>query len=97
MFIENDSQLDRQQGEPIRKNLTKKAEKGTFDVKGAAKLYKHFADTGAKKYGRDLGSGDGFKIFSVDDRNKVAINLAKEFKDENISIIRKGNRNLLSR
>ncbi len=97
LFIENDSTLHRQQGEPIIKNLTKKAEKGTFDVKGAAKLYKNFADTGAKKYGKDFGSGDGFKIFSVDDRNKVAINLANDFKEENISVIRKGNRNLLSR
>ena len=99
LFIENDGQLHRQQGEPILKNLTKKIANGVFDVKGAAKLYKHFADTGAKKYGKDFGSGDGFKIFSVADRNQVAKNLAGDFASENSFAINKQNsrKNLLGR
>ena len=63
----------------------------------AAKLYKHFADSGAKKYGKDFGSDDGFKIFSVDDRNKVAKNLANDFAEDNSSVIKRGKRNLLGK
>jgi hypothetical protein len=95
LYMENSSQLYRQQGEPILKNLTKKAEKGTYDEMGAAKLYKHFADTGAKAYDKEFSGSSG--TFSVADRNAVAKNFASEFTAENKSVINKGRRSLFGK
>ena len=99
LYIKNDVVLHRKQGEPIFKNLTKKAEKGTYDENAAAKSYRNFVDTGVRKYGTDFGGGerDGLSMFDAATRNLVAKNLAKDFTSENKSVINKGRRSLFGK
>jgi hypothetical protein len=50
LFITNDSDLYRQQYEPINKNLTIKKARGVYDHAKAAKLFGYLVETGAKWY-----------------------------------------------
>jgi hypothetical protein len=56
LFIENDGQLYRQQGEPILKNLVQKIDRGIYDSVKAAKLYGYLIENGAKKYAKEFAS-----------------------------------------
>ena len=81
LFAENDWDLYRQRIYPVHKNLMRKIAAGTYNHELAKKLWKYVADDAAKRYGKEFGSGDGFKIFSPADRKAVAEVLADEFKD----------------
>lgn len=72
LYAENDYQLYSQSAVPIMKNLTRKHKKGTYDPALAVKLWKYHADRAAKKYGKEHGNDDGFKIFSPADRKEAA-------------------------
>jgi len=72
LYAENDGQLYSQSAVPIMKNLTRKFKKGVYDSDLAAKLWKYHTDRAAKKYGKELGNDDGFKIFSPADRREAA-------------------------
>lgn len=50
LFIVDDADLYRQQGEPIILNLRRKIKRGIYDPQKALKLWRHLADFGAKKY-----------------------------------------------
>jgi hypothetical protein len=82
LYIENDGQLYQQQGEPIMRNLTKKWDKGVYDHDKAKTLWKYYADTGAKKYGKEHGASDGFKMFPPAVRRAVASELADGWHEE---------------
>ena len=82
LYIENDGQLYQMQGEPIMRNLTKKWDKGVYDHDKAKTLWKYYADTGARKYGKDYGANDGFKMFSPAVRRAVASELADNWHEE---------------
>lgn len=72
LYAENDYQLYSQSAVPIMKNLTRKHKKGVYDPELAVKLWKYHADRAAKKYGKEHGNDDGFKIFSPADRREAA-------------------------
>ena len=57
LFIENDSDLYRQQHTPIIKNLTAKKARSTYDHTKAAKLFGYLVENGAKKYYREVVQG----------------------------------------
>jgi hypothetical protein len=85
LYIENDGQLHRQQGEPILKNLILKVAKGVYNHDGAVKLYMHLMESGAKKYVKEHGSGgekEWSRVFSVTVRKSVAEDFAKSFETE---------------
>ena len=82
LYIENDGQLYQQQGEPIMRNLTKKWDKGVYDHDKAKTLWKYYADTGAKKYGKEHGANDGFNMFPPAVRRAVASELADNWHEE---------------
>ena len=82
LYIENDGQLYQQQGEPIMRNLSRKWDKGIYDHDKAKTLWKYYADTGAKKYGKEHGANDGFKMFSPAVRRAVASELADNWHEE---------------
>ena len=82
LYIENDGQLYQQQGEPIMRNLTKKWDKGVYDHDKAKTLWKYYADTGAKKYGKEHGANDGFNMFTPAVRRAVASELADGWHEE---------------
>jgi hypothetical protein len=77
LYAENDSQLYSQSAVPIMKNLTRKHKKGTYDPALAVKLWKYHADRAAKKYGKEHGNDDGFKLFSP----AVRMEAAKHFEE----------------
>lgn len=79
MFGDNDRQIYRQE-QSIQQNLIKKMKKGTYDSAKAVKLWQYWADEAAKKYEKEFGT-PGSKIFSVQDRKKVAIAKAKDFEE----------------
>jgi len=72
LYAENDYQLYSQSAVPIMKNLTRKHKKGVYEPSLAVKLWKYHADRAAKKYGKEHGNDDGFKIFSPAHRMEVA-------------------------
>ena len=82
LYIENDGQLYQQQGEPIMRNLSRKWDKGIYDHDKAKTLWKYYADTGAKKYGKEHGANDGFKMFPPAVRRAVASELADNWHEE---------------
>ncbi len=79
LFIDNDSDLYRQQYEPILKNLTAKKARGVYDRNLAAKLFGYLVETGAKKYDKEFGAGgrEWSQIFPKKLRDAVA----EEFRD----------------
>jgi hypothetical protein len=82
LYAENDSELYTQSAVPIMKNLTRKFKKGAYDPALAVKLWKYHADRAAKKYGKDHGNDDGFKIFSPADRREAAKYFEEYWTDE---------------
>jgi hypothetical protein len=82
LYIENDGQLYQQQGEPIMRNLSRKWDKGIYDHDKAKTLWKYYADTGAKKYGKEHGANDGFNMFTPAVRRAVASELADNWHEE---------------
>ena len=83
LFAENDSDLYRQSYVPIVKNLKKKLDKGTFDVKLAAKLWMYYVQSADKKYQKDVNgtTPKGF-LLSVNDRKLLAERLAESILNE---------------
>lgn len=58
LFADNDADLHRQSLQPIRDNLGKKMDKGTYDPKQAQKLWGYHADRAAQAYSKQFGSSD---------------------------------------
>jgi hypothetical protein len=89
MFIENDGNLYRQQTLPILKNLSKKYQKGTFDVTKASKLYRYLIDNGLQKYHKQFGNRGSkwYNILNTSDRQF----LAEWFADETLAELQAGN------
>lgn len=84
IFVDNDGDLYRLQTTSIFKNLATKMAKGVYQHHLAAKLFGYLAESGAKKYAREMG-GDGsnwHQMFSVADRRFVANEWATEFEQE---------------
>jgi len=55
LYIENDSQLYRQQGYPIVLALAKRKVNKTYDPQLAVKAYENLVETGMKKYSKEFG------------------------------------------
>lgn len=72
LFIENDGDLYRQQFKPIVRNLEKKRKKGIYDKEKAVKLWMYLAESGAKKYVKEVGSGSWYEMFDVPTRRETA-------------------------
>lgn len=75
LFIENDADLYRQQMQPIQKNLVTKMARGLYDKTKAEKLWMYLAESGAKKYVKEFGSGsegEWHRMFPVSVRKEVA-------------------------
>lgn len=83
LYIDNDGDLYRRQGQSILKNLATKKATGAYDHDKAVKLYMYYAESGAKKYAKEFGEGkDWSKMFPVSDRKQVAEAFAKSFETE---------------
>ena len=79
LFADNDHQSYNMQ-KSIEQNLIKKMKKGTYDSTKAVKLWQYLVDDAAKRYEKKFGT-PGSKIFSVQDRKKVAVAFAKDFEE----------------
>jgi len=82
LYIENDGDLYRQQGQPILKNLANKAAQGKYNHAKAVKLYMYLMESGAKKYVKEFGSGgegEWHRMFSVATRKEAADAFASNF------------------
>ena len=80
LYIDNDAALNRQQLEPIVKNLARKHAKGLYDKTKAIKLWNYLVETGAKKYNKEHGDGTlSLKMFDKDTRNEVAREFEKMY------------------
>lgn len=83
LYIVNDGDLHRQQGEPILKNLATKKARGIYKHDLAVKLYGYLVEAGAKKYAREFDDASRWhKLFDVPTRKKVAEELTKSFETE---------------
>ena len=83
LYIKNDGQLYRQQGQPIIKNLAAKKASGKYNSTLAVKLYGYLAESGAKKYTNEYARGSRWNdMFSVADRKAVAQRLRDDFEEE---------------
>jgi hypothetical protein len=87
LYADNDGDLYRQSAVPIMRNLTRKYRKGVYDPELAVKLWKYHADRAAKKYGKEHGNDDGFKIFSP----AVRMAAAREFAENWTAELEAGN------
>lgn len=80
LFIDNDADLYRQQHVPILMNLWKKMKAGKYDHEKAVKLWGYLAESGAKKYAKEIG-GDASSwssIFTPAPRRLAAAGLADD-------------------
>jgi len=85
LYVENDGELYRRQGEPILRNLEKKVKKGTYDHDKAVKLYGYLVESSAKMYVKEFGSGESgewYRMFDVLTRRVIAERLARNFEAE---------------
>ena len=84
LWIENDGDLYRQQYTPIIKNLVAKKARGVYDHDKAAKLFGYLAESGAKRYNREVGDGVERipSYFPKKLRDAVAEELRDRFEDE---------------
>jgi len=80
-YIENDSDLYRQQIVPIIKNVQRKMKSGKYDHTKAPKLWMYLIDNGAKKYVKEFG-GNVKDMFPKDLRMSVANEFANEYRAE---------------
>jgi hypothetical protein len=83
LFIENDGDLYRQQTVPIMKNLMTKMATGKYRKSMAPKLWGYLAESGAKKYNREMGGGGSKwnEMFTKPTRDYVAARMAREFEN----------------
>jgi len=79
LYIDNDGDLYRSQTTSIINNLKRRLAKGTYDRTLAEKLWGYLAESGAKKYVKDMGGGTWHQVFSVADRKAVAKELNDDF------------------
>ena len=82
LFIENDADLYRQQMQPIQKNLVTKLARGIYSKAKAEKAWMYLAESGAKKYVKEFGSGgegEWHRMFPVSVRKEVAHILNESF------------------
>jgi hypothetical protein len=84
IFIENDRDLYRQQLQPIQKNLITKVARGTYNHEKAVKMFMYLAESGAKKYAKEVGGhpDEWSRIFTVPTRKLVATAMRDEFEAE---------------
>ncbi len=83
IYSDNDGDLYRQQGAPIRKNLSKKWKKGTYDSKKAVKLWSYLMESAAKKYHKEFGGGGTwYSMFNVPTRMAAAKEAEEMWKSE---------------
>ena len=80
-FINNDSDLHRQQHVPILKNLATKKVRSLYKHDLAVKLFGYLVEAGAKKYAKEFG-GVWHQMFDVPTRKAVAEELTKSFEAE---------------
>lgn len=81
LFVDNDSQLYRQQTLSIFKNLATKKARGEYTHAGAVKLFGYLAEAGAKKFAKEAG-GVWNQLFSVPTRREASEQWAQEFETE---------------
>jgi hypothetical protein len=86
-FIINNTDLNRQQTQPIILNLRKKIKRGIYKPELAVKLWRYLADSGAKAYNKEyhkefFDTVRGFGIFTVSMRNETARQLAEYYSGE---------------
>ena len=81
LYIENDSDLYRQQIVPIIKNVQRRMKSGKYDHTKAPKLWMYLVDNGAKKYVKEFG-GDVRSQFPKDVRQSIAIEFENEYRAE---------------
>lgn len=74
LFADNDRDLHRQSLQPIRDNLGKKMDKGSYDPSKAEKLWGYHADRAAQAYHGQYGSADTpwHKMFPPSVRREAA-------------------------
>lgn len=89
LYAENNEELYRQRIIPILNNLARKIKRGVYDPEKALVLWKYAADDAAKRYGKELGNNDGFKIFSPADRRAVAKELQMYYQEELENLVEK--------
>lgn len=82
LFVQNDSDLHRQQEVPIQANLLRRMKNGTYDSQKAVRLWEYLAESGAKKYTKENGSGTGFGTFNKGTRHLSAIEMRNIFEQE---------------
>lgn len=84
LWIDNDSDLYRQQYVPILKNLTAKKARGVYDHQKAAVLFGYLAESGAKRYTKEFDAPDASwsAVFPKKLRDAVAEELRDRFEEE---------------
>lgn len=84
LFVENDGDLYRRQGQPILKSLTLKKAKGEYDRAKAVKAYMGYMEAGAKMYASVHGDGEHQwnKMFPKTDREQAALAFVMSFETE---------------
>ncbi len=84
LYIDNDADLQRQQGSSILKNLATKKAQGKYKHDLAVKLYGYLVENGAKKYAKEFGSpGQAWhQMFPPSTRKEVAEDLTRDFEGE---------------
>lgn len=81
LFVENDGRLHEREFLPIVKNLMKKRTAGKYDHGRAIDAFVYLADSGAKKYAREVSGGSpAWNItFGPATRRETARKLARVF------------------
>ena len=84
LFITSDSDLYRQQYEPILKNLSQKKYRGIYEHEKAVTLMMYLTESGAKKYVKEFGSSSSswHEMFTKENRTHVAQVLVSDFEGE---------------
>ena len=81
LFADNTFDVVRGALDPIRRNLERKKNKGTYDSARAIDAFVYGADAAAKAYCREFG-GTWHDIFPVADRRECAIAMRDDFESE---------------
>ena len=84
LFTENDGDIYRSQTTSILKNLATKMASGKYDHDRAVDLFMYLAESGAKKYAKEMGSpGQAWhEMFPIGVRRIVAAEWRDEFEGE---------------
>jgi hypothetical protein len=78
----NDGDLYRRQIQPIIKNLAGKLKKGTFNKTRAVDAFVYAAESAAKDYTKQYGSGRGYGIFNPATRRAAAAAMLDAYMEE---------------